>query len=141
MFQIWPVLIPLMNIGLLWPIWITLIPNIGVGTFLPDRRTKIVGWIWEMLLKWEICKITSWIQMNGVNPLDKITKRIIWFMDIHSRKEGKIFIKKWICNVHIFWEGYNILQNLLRRFVLCTASQIIREYFPNFCGLRRIYEL
>ena len=90
MFQIWLVLIPLMNIVLSWPIWITLILNIDGGTFLPDRRIKIVGWIWEMPLKWEICRIISWIQMNGVNPLDKITKRIIWFMDTHSRKEGKI---------------------------------------------------
>ena len=46
------------------------------------------------------------------------------------------------CNkVHIFWEGHNVLQNLHRRFVLCSDSQIYGGDFAKFCGLLRIYEL
>ena len=34
-----------------------------------------------------------------------------------------IFLKHYY-TVHIFWEGQNVLRNLHRRFVLCSASQI-----------------
>ena len=43
--------------------------------------------------------------------------------------------------VHIFWEGHKMLQNLSRRFVLCSASQIYGGDFEKFCGLIKIYEL
>ena len=43
--------------------------------------------------------------------------------------------------VHIFWEGYKILQNLHQLFVLCTACQMNGGDFTKFCGLLRIYEL
>ena len=46
-----------------------------------------------------------------------------------------------VSKVHTFWEGHNILRNLHRRFVLCSASQIYGGDFAKFCGLLRIYEL
>ena len=45
-----------------------------------------------------------------------------------------------IGKVHIFWEGQNFLQNLHRRFVLWSASQIYNGDFAKMCGLLRIYE-
>ena len=43
--------------------------------------------------------------------------------------------------VHTFWEGHKMLENIHRRFVLCSASQIYVGDFAKFCGLLRIYEL
>ena len=43
--------------------------------------------------------------------------------------------------VHIFWEGYKILQNLHFTFVRCSASQKEGEDFAKFSGLFTIYEL
>ena len=43
--------------------------------------------------------------------------------------------------VHIFWEGYKILRNLLRRFDWHYIGQIYDGDFAKFCGLLRIYEL
>ena len=43
--------------------------------------------------------------------------------------------------VHIFWEGYTILRNIHRRYVLFSASQIYGGDFAKFFGLFRIYEL
>ena len=42
--------------------------------------------------------------------------------------------------VHIFWEGYKFLQNLHRRFVICSNGQIYGGDFSKFFGLLRIYE-
>ena len=42
--------------------------------------------------------------------------------------------------VRIFREGHKILQNLHRRFVLCSNSQILGGDFAKFCVLLRIYE-
>ena len=43
--------------------------------------------------------------------------------------------------VHIFWEGYTILQNLHLTFDYSTHSQIQGRDFEKFCCLLRIYEL
>ena len=43
--------------------------------------------------------------------------------------------------VHIFSEGYKILRNLHRRFVLRSNSQIYGGDFAKFCGLLSIHEL
>ena len=57
------------------------------------------------------------------------------------------FIFRWlqsgycIIKVHIFWEGYKILQNLHRRFVLWSNGQIYGGDFAKIFGLLRIYEL
>ena len=40
-----------------------------------------------------------------------------------------------LSKVHIFWEGYKILQNLHLTFVLCSGD------FTKFCGLLRQHEL
>ena len=50
---------------------------------------------------------------------------------------------KHICGskVHIVWEGHKILQNLHRRFVLCSSGPIYGGGFAKFCGLLRLYEL
>ena len=42
---------------------------------------------------------------------------------------------------YIFLEGHTILQNLHRRFILCSNGQIYDGDFAKFCGLLRIYEL
>ena len=50
-------------------------------------------------------------------------------------------LKETIVNkVHKFWEDHKFLQNLHRRFVLCSNGQIYSEDFTKFCGLLRIYE-
>ena len=41
--------------------------------------------------------------------------------------------------VHIFWDGHKFLQNLHRRFVLCSNGQIYSGDFAKLCGLLRIY--
>ena len=41
--------------------------------------------------------------------------------------------------VHIFWEGHKTLQNLHRRFVLCSNSQICGGDFLKLCGLLKMY--
>ena len=43
----------------------------------------------------------------------------------------------WWIKVHIFWEGHKILQNLHRRFVLCSSSQI---YSGDFLKLLAFWE-
>ena len=49
--------------------------------------------------------------------------------------------RKYVCKVHIFWEGHKILRNLLLTFDYSTYSQKLGEDFAKFCGLLRIYEL
>ena len=44
------------------------------------------------------------------------------------------------CKVHIIWEGHKILQNLDRRFVLCSNGQIYGGDFAKFCGFLRLYD-
>ena len=65
------------------------------------------------------------------------------FLDpfIYFTKVKKIAQNDKFSKVHIFWEGYKILQNLHRRFVLCSNGQIYGGDFAKFCGLLRIYEL
>ena len=45
------------------------------------------------------------------------------------------------CKVHIFLEGHLFLQNLHRRFVLCSNGQMYGGDFAKFRGLLRIYDL
>ena len=42
---------------------------------------------------------------------------------------------------YIFLEGHTILQNLHRRFILCSNGQIYDGDFANFFGRFRKYEL
>ena len=44
-------------------------------------------------------------------------------------------------NVHIFWEGHKILQNLPLTFDCSIYSQKLGEDFARFCGLLWTYEL
>ena len=57
--------------------------------------------------------------------------RLFWCNSVRKRRKSHI-------KVHIFWEGHKFLQNLHRRFVLCSNSQTYGEDFGNFCGLLRI---
>ena len=43
--------------------------------------------------------------------------------------------------VHIFWDGHKFLQNLHRRFVLCSNGQIYSREYAKFCGHLGIFEL
>ena len=68
---------------------------------------------------------------------------IILYRKQWSRQKGlgQLSLPGIIIKVHIFWEGHKILQNLHRRFVLCSNGQIYGGDFAKFWGLLRIYEL
>ena len=61
--------------------------------------------------------------------------------NVGMESEHSVELFQHYIKVHIFWEGHKFLQNLHRRFVLCSASQIYGGDFTKFCGLLRIYEL
>ena len=73
--------------------------------------------------------------METSNPTDIIISSTYWPKKISQ--SNKIKGDK----LHIFWEGHKFLQNLHRRFVLCSNGQIYGGDFAKFCGLLRIYEL
>ena len=60
----------------------------------------------------------------------------IYFTKVKKFAQNDKFSK-----VHIFWEGYKILQNLHRRYDWHYIGQIYGGFFGKFCGLLRIYEL
>ena len=86
--------------------------------------------------------IVNWLQARYVQFLKKVLNgsgsKQKWIM-YHNLQFGRNVCIPY--KVQTFWEGHKILQNLHRRFVLCSASQIYGEDFANFCGLLRIYEL
>ena len=109
-------------------------------------------YIW-LLLQPSAPKVESYYSTINTSHADCLVVFVL-------RKEGRNFImmqdKKPCANyaqrakqmqywhtskIHIFWEGFKILQNLHQLFVLFTASQIIGGNFAKFCDLLRIYEL
>ena len=44
-----------------------------------------------------------------------------------------------VCEVHVFWEGHKILQNLQQLFDWQYLGQMIGGDFAKFCGLLRLH--
>ena len=117
----------------------------GRGICLCIRRV----W-WYMSLIWQhyycsVMPIRPTIKKEKSFPYRCVKARIMeaWCQDLKfltaQNNVPITYVSK--SYTYVFWEGYKILRNLHKLFVLFTASQIIGGDFAKFCGLFRMYEL